>query len=239
MARQLNTKLTGSKSGLSFYKMYDTYYVRTKSQGGKQTQGTKARHKDFAIAASLSKNIRLVLNTTIPNARQKAMQNRLTKALLQWQLTGAAIQNNAALIGSLNNFQFIEETPLQTISNVPFTINKTAAGSLQITIPAFIPKQSIKAPGQTKQIHINIAAGRCGIEQNRQIEKTHNRVILTYNNKPVQQQIIELSLKSFAPSITVAAISLNYWVKQQSSINLLKVKQKAWSPAAIIYAIEE
>jgi hypothetical protein len=45
LARQLNTKLTGTKGNLSFYKMYDTYYVRTKSQGGKQTQRTKAKQK--------------------------------------------------------------------------------------------------------------------------------------------------------------------------------------------------
>jgi hypothetical protein len=87
LARQLNIKLTGTKGNLSFYKMYDTYYVRTKSQGGKQTQRTKAKQKDFAIAAALSKRIRLALHTAIPNPKQKAMQNRLTTALLQWQLS--------------------------------------------------------------------------------------------------------------------------------------------------------
>ena len=160
MARQLNTKLTGTKSNLTFYKMYDEYFVRLKSYGGKQTQRTKARQKDFAIAASLSKNIRLILHTAIPNPKQKAMQNRLTKALLQWQLS-RTVQENAAVIEQINHFQFIEEVLLQTIFNVPVTINKSAEDYLQIIIPAFTPKRSVKAPRQTKQIHINIAAGRC------------------------------------------------------------------------------
>ena len=145
LARQLNTKLTGAIGNLSFYKMYDTYYVRIKSQGGKQTQRTKARQKDFAIAASLSKNIRLALHAAIPKPKQKAMQNRLTKALLQWQLSRAALETNTAVIQQLNNFQFIEEAPLQTICNIPVSINKTPEDGLQIIIPSFTPKQSVKA----------------------------------------------------------------------------------------------
>jgi hypothetical protein len=238
LARQLNTKLTGTKSGLSFYKMYDTFYVRTKSQGGKQTQRTKARQQDFAIAASLSKNIRLMLHATIPNPKQKTMQNRLTKALLQWQLSRVVQETNPAVIQQLNNFQFIKETPLQTILNIPVTIDKTPGEGLQIIIPAFKPKQSLKAPEQTKQICINIAAGRCSYTQLNQTESTHKQIIITYNNKPVKQQIIQLPLNPTEQSITVVAISFSYWVIQQNYSGLLRVKQKAWSPAAIIWATE-
>jgi hypothetical protein len=237
LARQLNTKLTGTKGNLSFYKMHDEYFVRLKSQGGKQTQRTKARQKDFAIAASLSKNIRLMLHTAIPNPKQKAMQNRLTKALLQWQLSRAA-QQTGSVIEQLDNFQFIEDVSFQTIFNIPIIINKTTEDCLQIIIPAFKPKHTIKAPGQTKQIQINIAAGRCSITQHKQINRIDKQLIITYNSKPLKQQIISLPLKPLQQSITVVAVSLGYWVKQQNSAVLLKVKQKAWSPAAIIYAVE-
>jgi hypothetical protein len=236
LARQLNTKLTGTRGDLSFYKMDDTYYARAKSLGGKQTERTKARQKDFAIAASLSKNIRVMLHGAIPYPKQRAMQNRLTKALLQWQLSNAAEQNNAA-IDQLGNFQFIEEVPLHTLFNVPVSITRSVQDDLEIIIPAFRPKQSIKAPELTKQIHINIAAGRCSITQPGQTEKIHKQLIITYNNKPVKQQLIELPLKPLQQSITVIAISLNYWVNWQGTETLLKVKQKAWSPAAIVYAV--
>ena len=109
---------------------------------------------------------------------------------------------------------------------------------MKISIPDFKPRQTIKAPGQTKQIQINIAAGRCSTAQHKQINRMAKQVTITYNRKPVQQQIVELPLKPLQQSITVVAISLSYWVKQQSSPALLKVKQKAWSPAAIIYAVE-
>jgi hypothetical protein len=84
MARQANTKRTGAKGDLSFYKMRDTYYVRTKSYGGTQTKATKARQKDFALAAFLVARIRSTLHFAIPDPGQKSMQNRLTQALMQW-----------------------------------------------------------------------------------------------------------------------------------------------------------
>jgi hypothetical protein len=164
------------------------------------------------------------------------MQNRLTTALLQWQLSRTAPPINPAVIEQLNNFHFIEEILLQTIFNVPVTINKTAGEGLQIIIPAFKPKQCIKAPRQTKQICINMAAGRCGYTRFNQTESIHKQLIITYNNKSIQQQVIQLPLKPLEHAVTVVAISLSYWVKQQNSAHLLQVKQKAWSPAAIVYA---
>lgn len=236
LARQLNTKLTGTKGNLSFYEMDGEYFVRLKSRGGKQTQPTKARQKDFAIAASLSKIIRIILHTAIPNPKQKAMQNRLTKALMEWRLSCTGDKNSVSTIEPLTHFQFIPETPLQTICNVPVTINKKE-DHLQIIFPPFKPKQSIKAPEQTKQVHINIAAGRCTVAQRKQVQRIYEKRIITYNNKQTQQQIIELPLKPLQSSVTIVAMSLTFWVKQQNNASLLKVKQKAWSPAAIVFAM--
>jgi len=237
LARQANTTLTGTRGSRTYYKMNGEYFVRLKSSGGKQTQRTKARQEDFAIAASLSKKIRLLLYAAIPDPKQKAMQNRLTQALLQWQFS-RAVQPNDDVITQLENFQFIKEAPLTTIFTVPVAISKTKQDAIEMIIPSFKPKRSIKAPPHTKQVHINIAAGRCSITQQRPLERIYKQLMVTYNNQLNKQQIISLPFTSFQPSVTVIAISLTYWVQQPNNPGLLRVKQNTWSPAAIIYAVK-
>ncbi|HEX5150757.1 MAG TPA: hypothetical protein VFW07_04885 [Parafilimonas sp.] len=64
-------------------------------------------------------------------------------------------------ITNLIGFQFAENAQLQNSFSLPVTINDTTKDMLQVISPVFIPRQSIKAPQGTKQIHLNIAAGSC------------------------------------------------------------------------------
>jgi hypothetical protein len=126
MARQVNAKITGAKDHLSFYKMYDKYYVRAKSYGGKQTKATKARQKDFALAAFFAARIRSTLHFAIPNPKQKSMQNRLTQTLTQLVLTKPLQKpSSQVMIKQLIGFRFIEATPLDALLNLAISIHVT------------------------------------------------------------------------------------------------------------------
>ncbi len=235
MARQVTSKFTGTKAGLTFYKMYNSFYVRTKSRAGIQTSGTRARQKDFALAASLSACIRSMLAPAIPNPKQKTMQNRLTKAIMQWVLTNPLQCNQNTSVGMLNGFHFTAEPSfLQNIFKEQVT-NAGPGNGLQITIPAFKPVQVIKAPPGTKQVQLTIAAGCCTMAPVKPMQCAYEQLTIRYNNKLKEQQSVNLPAAE-KNTLTVIAVAVSCWVKQPGSTALLQVKQKTWSPAAIVYA---
>ena len=178
-----------------------------------------------------------MLHAAIPNPKQRAMQNRLVKTLMEWQLANPLQHAKSTIITNLIGFQFVANAELQNIFSLQVTINDITKDMLQVIIPAFIPKQLIKAPLGTKQIHLNIAVGSCSTTNGKNLQRINRQILISYNNKTITSQTIELSLKKQPGTLTVAAISLSFWVKQRNSTALIKIKQSAFSPAAIIYSV--
>lgn len=237
MARQANTKITGTKGDLSFYKLDDTYYVRTKSYGGTQTKATKARQKDFALAVFLAAGIRSTLHSAIPNPKQKSMQNRLTQSLMQWALTKPVQQPVSPLmLEQLMGFRFIEATPLDALLNLAISIHVTG-NALRVTIPAFNPKQAIKAPAGTTRIKITIAAGSCSTKKHLSPVHAHKELIISWRNKLIPQQEIVFEIIPEPGHMSLVAVSVAYLVKQDNKEGSAWIKQHRWNAGEIIYAV--
>ncbi len=217
--------------------MYDTFYVCAKSEGGKQTKRTQERQKDFAMAASLSAAIRKALRVAIPNSKKRTMQNRLTKACMQWIQTNPFNQTQSQQqIAQLKSFSFTEEASVPKLFNAVTIQTDQLTGTLTLTISSFIPKKTIHAPAGTKQLLLTIAAASLGAKRKSVITNVHHQLTIPYKSKPVEKQTIGFNFKLQENCISLVAVTINYFVKQHNSQELQMVKQHKWKPSAIVFA---
>ena len=238
MARQLQSTYTGTIGNLTFYKLYNGFYVRSKSSGGTQTEATKAGQKPFAAAVTIAAYLRKIAHPAIPYPASKDMQHRLIKATLQWlRATPAATAAAPWPIPQLEGFQFLPLTPLSQkiaweIAVVP-SVNK----GVTITLPAFIPKQTITAPAGTKKAELCFAWGTYSLREKKILSLSSQSVQIPYTARERKEQKLLIPVATSKNVISIIAVSISYKVRGPGNPALITIQQKAHKAAAILYAI--
>jgi len=157
MASQMGYQ--GRMGNVIHYKMGDKYYSRSAPKKYEQTDATKARAKVFGRASSIGALLRKNLSSVIPNSSDRKMQSRLVAEIFSWlQLVGnrPAAENNQPSFDFL--FSLNSEAPrLSSRWNVKVQVTNPSPDILQISIPAFIPNQAIKAPPNAVEVICKIA----------------------------------------------------------------------------------
>jgi len=235
MARQLQSSFTGTVGNLTFYKLYNQYYVRTKSSGGLQTEATKRCQQPFGLAATIAANLRRILHPAIPNSASKEAQNRLSTAVLQWLRSQAdSTLHPPYPISEVQGFQFISQTSLQQLLLVNITVQTSPGKGLTIHLPALIPSQHIKAPKGTNSVQIKIASGSYCLRQNKTISAFCHTIEIPYTSKVITAQTIATPLALEPHQIIATAISVSYKIKQPGSPIPIPVQQHQWQASSII-----
>ncbi len=235
MAMQLQSSFTGTVGNLTFYKLYNQYYVRTKSPGGVQTEATKACQQPFGMAATVAANLRRILLPAIPNPTSKEAQNRFSNAVLQW-LRSDAYQacQFPCQVQELQGFQFVPQTTLQQLLHINISVYISLGKELTIHLPAFTPKQDCKAPQGTKTIQLEIASGSYHLGQKKITSVFHQTVEIPYISKRRKEEIIT-TLVTIEPNQVIAtAVSIGYNSKQPGSPVPIPVRQHRWRAASVI-----
>ncbi|MDQ2752839.1 MAG: hypothetical protein M3R72_07435 [Bacteroidota bacterium] len=235
MARQLQSNITATFGNLTFYQLYGTYCVRTKSSGGKQTSKTKSCQQPFATAATVAAAIRKMLHPAIPYPFKKEMQSNLCKAVLLWLRSGEKDEAESLSDDkSIQGFQFVTSTSLQSLLLIKVEAIFSSSGEWFIHLPAFIPAQHIVAPKATKEVQLTIACGSYSLAE-RKVTATQSRVInVLYSGKERKAEAFNTGIKKTESCIIVAALSVAYKIKQRSNPKLIMVQQQAWRAASIV-----
>jgi hypothetical protein len=236
MASKMSVQLTGRINNLVFYKVGDKYCVRTIPQKVKQTKATKARGKQFGIASRAGKAVRQQLLPVIPFPSDNNMQTRLVSAIYQYIKSpeGDARASNSEL-PFITGFQFTTGYTINERWKVALTVHRNEAGTLQLTIPAFIPQKDISAPAGTVSVTCTISAGgfdrATGITTGGYSTSLH----FDYTDTEIAEQIVSLPMPMQPGSVLVTGISLQY--NEIKNGGVVPINKKAFIPAGIVSAM--
>ena len=141
---------TGKVGNLIFYSMYGKKYVRAMPENVKQSKATKTRSTEFGRASTIGGSIRKALSPVIVDHKDQKMQTRLVSVIYQWLNRMGTVKSTSGLLPpDLYSFPFSEKgSSLRTRWKVGLQISQPSAGRMQIKIPAFTPKKSLRSAGR-------------------------------------------------------------------------------------------
>jgi hypothetical protein len=237
MATQSPMGITGRIGNVIHYQMNGKYYMRSAPRKFKQTKATKKRATEFGKASSIGAAIREQLRSVISNPTDNKMQTRLVSLIFEWLqsgvINGAELSYKMALI---NEFEFIEKGGgIRQRLMLPLQVSNPSPGLVQIEIPAFVPKKSIKAPAQTVSVICNIATGVCDVATGRAKGGSSAQLIFTYDSTPVAAQTISMKLPTPKRSLIVTGVSLEYKILKYGKSR--DNENKAFMPAGFVHAM--
>lgn len=178
MAKQKGViRLVGTIGGVSFYKSKDGYLAREKGGVPKERimndpafQRTRENGSEFGRAGKASKTLRDALKLLLQKASDNRVVSRLTTEMLK------AIQADTTNgrgdrtimdgdISLLNGFDFNINSKLKSSLYTGYTPSiDREAGTLSVTIPEFVPEDTIVYPQGATHLKIVVGGGLVDFE---------------------------------------------------------------------------
>lgn len=199
MARQSGLiKLNGTLGGITFYKSQDGYLAREK--GGVEGeriandpnfQRTRENGAEFGAAGKAGRLLRTAFRTILQHSADNRMVGRLTAEMvkvIQADTTNARGQRNVIdgeaelLIG----FDFNLKGKLQNTIYATYTTEvDRAAGTLEVTIPPFIPANMLAAPSGATHFKIETSGAEIDFENETFIVDAKESSVLAIGNAAI------------------------------------------------------
>jgi hypothetical protein len=236
MASKMTVQLTGRINNLVFYKLGDTYCVRTVPQKVKQTKATKARGKQFGIASRAGKAVRQQLMPVIPFPSDNKMQTRLVSAIYQYLQSpqGEAPGPNTDL-PFISGLQFTTGYTVTERWKVALVVSRNVVGNLQLAVPTFIPSKNISAPAGTVSVNCTIAAGGFGRATGIATGGYSTSLHFEYNDTEIPAQTVPLPVPMPPGTVIVTGIYLQYnMIKNGQEV---AINKQAFMPADLVSAM--
>ena len=152
-------KLEGAIGDISFYKSKGKYFARGKGgvdgdriKNDPAFERTRENGSEFGRAGKAGKLLRNALREVILNSKDSRMSSRLTKDMLvAVQADTENVRGERTItkgdITLLSGFEFNKDAKLGNTLFMPYNAAvDRVAGELKVTIPAFIPANTIAAP---------------------------------------------------------------------------------------------
>ena len=118
---------------------------------------------------------------------------------------------------------------------VDLQLKNPSPGLVQIYIPGFVPKESIKAPAGSVSVVCRIAIGTLDVPTGMALDKSFTELVYDFNGKPVEEKTISIQLETPKDCLILTGISLTYRVVKngRESDNM----NKEFMPAGIVHAL--
>lgn len=195
MAKQKGIiKLDGTIGGITFYKSQDGYLAREKGgvpadriANDPNFQRTRENGAEFGRAGKAGKLLRNSIRAMLQNGSDSRMVSRLTKKMVEVIHEDATnprgqrnvIDGEAEL---LEGFEFNISGKLGTTLYAPYisTIDRVA-GTLAVSVPAFVPINMIAAPGGTSHFKIVSAGAEIDFENETFVVATNESAVMPWD----------------------------------------------------------
>ena len=246
MARQVgSTKLKGGIGDLSFYKTKDGHLARTK--GGVDAkriandpafQRTRENGSEFGTAAKGSKLLRTALRLLMQNASDSRVSNRLTKQVLTVVKTDAINDRGLRAVSQgdmtlLDKFEFNIEGKLASLLFTPYTPTiDRVTGAIVMTIPDFIPVNSIVAPKGTKHFKIVVGGAEVDFDTETFVYDSDASAILPWNAATVAALVLTAGLTANSTNPIFQVIGVEFY--QEVNGQMYSLKNGAYNALAIV-----
>ena len=207
MAFQKDTKYVGRQGNIIAYERHNDYLIRTVP---KQAANSKRTAAAFGAAASLAKDLRIMLSPVIPNPKNKPMQNRLTAAMRLFLAESGNDMLNTSQSNSLTGFRFIAGVSLSDYLSFTITIDEYDAGKIRVGIPAIKPAEAIAAPAGTASVQIRVMAVAFHPSKRQNAIGKAQLFDIPYNLALQNAAIVDLDCAAGPGSIMVVAASIAF-----------------------------
>ena len=245
MARQKGIiKLKGTIGDITFYKTQDGHLAREK--GGIEAsriasdpafQRTRENGSEFGRAGKAGKLLRTALRPLLLNSADGRMVSRLTQQMVK------VIQMDAVSERGLRNvidgeielvlgFEFNIRGKLGTSLFAPFTTDiDRVAGTLDVSIPSFIPANMIAAPSGTTHYKIISGGAEIDFEAETYVVATSETAILPWDGTATApiNQVNEVTPASTKPLFL--ALGVEFY--QEINGQMYPLKNGAFNPLSI------
>jgi len=235
MAKVTDVFLSGTIGNVVFYRRMGTQCARSKPLHVKQSAATKIRSANFGIAARAGKTLRSGLTPSMPNARDRSMQNRFSGAISQWLGTsGIEELPSTDAVPYVSALEFTKEQPVRQRFKVPLTISVPQPNAVSVSIDTFIPSQQIVAPAGTGLVTLVISVSGCMLKTGESTGSETHTIDIPYNDTTVAAQVLEFQVNTPRQSLVITAAQLIY--KRFEYNTWVEMKKEAFVPAGVIDA---
>ena len=246
MARQVGIiKLEGGIGDISFYKTKDGHLARTKGGvDGKRIandpafQRTRENGSEFGRAAKGSKLLRTALRLLLQNASDSRVSNRLTKDVLAVVKTDATNDRGLRVVSQgdmalLDKFEFNIGGKLSSLLFAPYdpSIDRTS-GAIVMSLPDFIPVNSIVAPNGTTHFKIIVGGAEVDFDTDSFVYDSDASAILPWNAATVAALVLTAGLTANSTNPIFQVIGVEFY--QEVNGQMYSLKNGAYNALAIV-----
>ncbi len=247
MAKQKGIiKLDGTIGGITFYKStQDGYLAREKGgvsgdriANDPNFQRTRENGDEFGRAGKAGKLLRNSIRAMLQNASDSRMVSRLTQKMvevIQEDATNPRGQRNV-IDGEaelLEGFEFNITGKLGTTLYAPYTSTiDRVAGTLAVSIPAFVPLNMIAAPGGSTHFKIVSAGTEVDFENETYVVATSETAVLPWDTTATA--VINLSNAVTANSTHPLFLALGIEFYQEVNGQMYPLKNGAYNALALV-----
>ena len=246
MAKQKGIiKLDGTIGGITFYKSQDGYLAREKGgvpadriANDPNFQRTRENGAEFGRAGKAGKLLRNSIRAMLQNGSDSRMVSRLTQKMVE------VIQEDATNPRGLRNvidgeaellegFEFNISGKLGTTLYAPYTSTiDRVAGTLAVSIPAFVPLNMIAAPGGSTHFKIVSAGAEIDFENETFVVATSETAVLPWDTTATA--VINLSNAVTANSTQPLFLALGIEFYQEVNGQMYPLKNGAFNALSLV-----
>ena len=246
MAKQKGIiKLDGTIGDITFYKSQDGYLAREKGgipadriANDPAFQRTRENGAEFGRAGKAGKILRNAIRAMLQNASDSRMVSRLTQKMvevIQLDATNPRGQRNV-IDGEaelLQGFEFNISGKLGTTLYAPYTSTiDRVAGTLEASIPSFVPLNMIAAPGGTTHYKIVSAGAEVDFENETFVMDSNASAILPWD--ATATAVLTLTNAVTANSTKPLFLALGIEFYQQVNGQMYPLKNGAYNALALV-----
>ena len=246
MAKQKGIiKLDGTIGGITFYKSQDGYLAREKGGVSAEKiatdpafQRTRENGEEFGRAGKAGKLLRNAIRAMLQNASDSRMVSRLTQKMVEVVQADATnprgqrnvIDGEAEL---LQGFEFNISGKLGTTLYAPYTSTiDRVAGTLEASIPSFVPLNMIAAPGGTTHFKIVSAGAEVDFENETFVMDSNASAILPWD--ATATAVLTLTNTVTANSTKPLFLALGIEFYQEVNGQMYPLKNGAYNALALV-----
>jgi hypothetical protein len=235
MAKE-DQSLKGKIGPVVVYRLNGDTIVRSLPGFYKRTPAMKARALNFGIAARVGAKLRSGLKNVLPFPRDSDMRSRLTGAISKWMgKTPVTELSPVKNIPYLADFHFNSKAELNSRWKGLLKADVLEQGELVLSIPAFIPVDTIYAPAGTETIECRIGAASCSLADSSLEEVFYTSILFSMDKHEVAAQQIPLPVPVEAGHIVLVVLSMIYNINKNGK--LMEKMEPAFRPADVISAM--
>jgi hypothetical protein len=246
MAKQAGIiRLIGTVGNITFSHGPDGYLAKDKSSLTKERietdpnyARTRENNAEFGNAATSGKLLRLSVNNLLGLGKDNRLVPRLTKDMLKVvksDMTDMRGERNAANGDStlLQGFDFNAKAKLTTVFTAPYTtaVDRTA-GTLDVSMPAFVPVNSIVAPAGATHFMIVSAGAELDFAGNTYVSAYSSSDVIAYDGTETDE--IDLSNAVTAASTNPLFLVLGVQFFEQVNDVNYSLKNGRYNPLSVV-----